>query len=69
MMEVVTSLIVAKLGIDLSAFITRYLDEIIPVHNWSYLILEAIGLLYLLIWRNHHPLVLDFLTGSLCAIV
>ena len=70
-MEVVSTTLVTvtKLGIDLSVFITSYLDEIVPVHDRSYLVLESIGLLNFLIGRCDDSLVLHLLTGSLSTVV
>ena len=58
-----------KLGIDLGILVSGDLDQIVPVHDWSYLVLEATHLLHLFVGCNHHPLVLHFLAGSLGAVV
>lgn len=60
---------VAELGVDLRVFIASYLDEIVPVHDRPYLVLQPVLLLDLLIWSNHDAFVFDLLTGSLCAVV
>ena len=67
MIEVVAD--VAKLGIDLCIFIPSYLDQVVPVHNGSYLVLDAISLLYLLVGCDDYAFVFYLLTCSLCAVV
>ena len=64
-----TSLVVAKFGIDLSVFVAGNLDEIVPVHDRSYLVFEAVGLFDFLVGRDHHSLILDLLTRSFCAVI
>ena len=74
MVEVVVSataalVIIAKFGIDLCVFVAGYLDEIVPVHDRSYLVFEPVGLFDLLVRRGHDSFVLHFLTGAFSAVV
>lgn len=69
-MEGVTAArIVSEFGVNLGVFISGDLDEIVPVHNRSYLELEPVLLLDFLVWSSHNPLVLHFLAGALSAVV
>ena len=70
MMEItVTALIITKFGIDLSVFITSNFDEIVPIHNRSYLVFDAVGLLHLLIRCYDDSFVLDFLAGAFGTVI
>lgn len=60
---------VAILGIDLGVLISCNFDEIVPVHDWPYLVLEPICLFDLLVGCNHHALVFHFLARPLSAVV
>lgn len=60
---------IAELGIDLSVLVACDLDEVVPVHDRSYLVLDALSLLHFLIRCGHDSLVLHFLAGTLSAVV
>ena len=62
-------MIVSKLGVDLCVFIACDLDQVVPVHDRSYLVLAAVSLLNFFVRCDHDTLVLDFLAGPLGAVV
>ena len=61
--------VVSKLGVDLRVFIACNLDQVVPIHDGSYLVLAAVSLLNLFVRCNDDTFVLDFLAGPLSAVV
>ena len=60
---------VSVLGIDLGVLISCNFDEIVPVHDWPYLVLQPICFFDLLVGRNYYTLVFHFLARPLRAVV